>query len=153
MLPPPIDNVNFDGSYSSLSDKPTLGTIASHSLTSISYSVSIDMPSKNTEYTAIAEWNPPANGVMLLFVNQSFSSARPSYLRVEKYLDAGANGNKWIQVAVANQQTDNVGITGVQLPVLDKVTTSNKYRVICKQSQWDSSGSTNTITLSGFIIS
>lgn len=139
--------------YSEISNTPTLGTIASRNFTAISHSVSYKLTVKNTEYTVISEWNPPANGFMFMFVNQSFSNARPSYIRVEKYLDAGGNGNKWIPVAIADQQTDAVGITGIQLPVIDYVSTTNKYRVICKQSQWDSMTGNNTIALNGFVIS
>ena len=118
----------------------------------ISHSVTYDLVSKNTEYTVINDWNPPAAGMMLMLVNQSFNHARPSYIRVEKYLDAGVNGNKWIPLSVADQQKDSVGLTGAWLPVMDKVSTSDKYRVICKQSQWDGGGNSNTITLSGFVI-
>lgn len=140
------ENPNFAFAFQNLKGD------AGATITPISHSVSYDLYNKNTEYTVISEWKPPAAGVMFLLVNQAFNRARPSYIRVEKYLDAGVNGNKWIPLSVADQQKDSVGLTGAWLPVMDKVSTSDKYRVICKQSQWDGGGNSNTITLTGFVI-
>lgn len=140
------ENPNFAFAFQNLKGD------AGATITPISHSVTYDLVSKNTEYTVINDWHPPAAGMMLMLVNQSFNHARPSYIRVEKYLDAGANGNKWMPIAIADQQRDSVGLTGAWLPIIDKVTTSDKYRVICKQSQWNGGGNSNTISLKGVVI-
>ena len=132
----------------------TIGSMASKTYTNISSDVAFNLKNKNTEYTVISEWNPPANGMMFLFVTQGWNnSGRPSYIRIEKYLDAGANGTKWLPIAIADQQTDAVGLINTYLPVFDYVATTNKYRVICKQSQFDNLTGTNTISLRGFVLS